>query len=96
MSLASLKTAQLGPKVAPIDELPESPKPYSPLILPDFNEEEYMNQPAEEDGEEAQVNEFAEHGRETTTEETGEATTGVGETSADVGEAAAQDPPNEL
>ena len=24
-------------------ELPESPEPYSPLILPDFNKKEYMN-----------------------------------------------------
>lgn len=29
--------------VAPTAELPESPKPYLPMILPDFNEEEFMN-----------------------------------------------------
>ncbi|GFS41351.1 hypothetical protein Acr_00g0073870 [Actinidia rufa] len=40
-------------------ELPESLEPYSPMILPGFNEEEYMNQPIEEDGVKAPVNEVA-------------------------------------
>ncbi|GFY82888.1 hypothetical protein Acr_02g0011280 [Actinidia rufa] len=38
-------------------ELPKSPEPYSPMILPGFNEEEFMNRPNEEDGEEALENE---------------------------------------
>ena len=37
-------------KVALTAELFESLEPYSPLILPNFNEEEYMNQPAQRGG----------------------------------------------
>ena len=33
-------------------ELSDSPKPYSPIILSNFNEEEYINQPSKEGGEE--------------------------------------------
>ncbi|GFS42840.1 hypothetical protein Acr_00g0082000 [Actinidia rufa] len=35
-------------KTAPATEFPEPPEPYSPMILPDINEEEYMNQLAED------------------------------------------------
>ncbi|GFS29792.1 hypothetical protein Acr_00g0008520 [Actinidia rufa] len=45
-------------KVAPVAKLPESLEPYSPMILPCFNEE-YMNQPVEEDGIEAPINKVA-------------------------------------
>ena len=34
-------------KVAPVPELPEPPEPYLPMILLEFNEEEYMNLPTE-------------------------------------------------
>ena len=36
-------------KAAPEMELSNSPKPYLPLVLPGFNEEEYMNQLAKEE-----------------------------------------------
>ncbi|GFS30377.1 hypothetical protein Acr_00g0011550 [Actinidia rufa] len=76
-------------KTASAAELPESPKPYSPLILPCFNEEEYMNEPSKEDGEEAQANEATKPMREVVTEE-------VGEAAAEVGNTAIQDPLNYL
>ena len=31
--------------------MPDPPKPYSPIVLLDFNEEEYANQPAEDKAE---------------------------------------------
>ncbi|GFZ12790.1 hypothetical protein Acr_23g0011750 [Actinidia rufa] len=43
-------------KATPTAELPDSPKAYSPMILLDFNEEEFMNWPDEEDGIEVPVN----------------------------------------
>ncbi|GFS40390.1 hypothetical protein Acr_00g0068260 [Actinidia rufa] len=36
-------------KVAPVPKFLESPMPYSPMILPDFDEEEYVNRPEEEE-----------------------------------------------
>ncbi|GFZ00784.1 hypothetical protein Acr_14g0004190 [Actinidia rufa] len=78
---------QLGP--APTAELPEFPKSYLPLILLGFNEKEYMNQTSYEDGEKAQVNEVAEPMGEAATEKAEEVV-------VEVGEAAAQNPPNKL
>ncbi|GFY86693.1 hypothetical protein Acr_05g0003320 [Actinidia rufa] len=43
-------------KYAPVTDLLGFPEPYSPLILLGFIKKEYMNQPTEEDGEEAQAN----------------------------------------
>ena len=39
-------------KATPEVELLDSPEPYLPFILIGFNEEKYLNQPIEEDGEE--------------------------------------------
>ncbi|GFS30025.1 hypothetical protein Acr_00g0009740 [Actinidia rufa] len=78
-------------KAAPEAELPESPESYSPMILPGFNEEEYMNQPAEEGGEVALADEVAERTGEAAAEEAGE------DAAQDqAGEDAAQDPPPKL
>ena len=44
LSLASPKTTDMGLGYAPTTELPMS---YSPMILPSFDEEEYMNRPKE-------------------------------------------------
>ncbi|GFZ00870.1 hypothetical protein Acr_14g0005050 [Actinidia rufa] len=80
--LGILKDNPAWAKATFVTEFLESPKPYSLLILPSFNEEEYMNEPTKEVGKEAQVNEAAEL---------------VGEVAAEeVGKAAAQDLPNEL
>ncbi|GFZ14427.1 hypothetical protein Acr_24g0006170 [Actinidia rufa] len=77
-------------KITPEAELLKSLKHHSPMILPSFNEEEYMNQPTEEDGEEAPTNEVFEPIREAVTKE-------AGEIAADeFGEIIAQDPPPEL
>ncbi|GFS45322.1 hypothetical protein Acr_00g0095460 [Actinidia rufa] len=40
-------------KVAPVAELLVSLESCSPMILPDFNDEEFMNRPDEEEGAEA-------------------------------------------
>ena len=77
-------------KTAPTSELPESLEPYSPMIFPGFNEEEYMNQLAMEDDEEALTNETAKPIREVIVEEAGKTTT------EGAGEVATQDPPLEL
>ncbi|GFY87360.1 hypothetical protein Acr_05g0009990 [Actinidia rufa] len=46
---------QAWAKTTPTAELPEPPEPYFPLIMPNFNEEEFLNQHAEEGGEKAQA-----------------------------------------
>ncbi|GFS30002.1 hypothetical protein Acr_00g0009640 [Actinidia rufa] len=95
LSLASIDQLKLDilednpawAKAAPEVELPESPESYSPMILPGFNEEEYMNQPAEE----APADEATEHTGEAAAEEARE------DAAQDqAGEDAAQDPPPKL
>ena len=86
-------------KVAPAAELLESFEPYSPMILPRFNEE-YMNQPTEEDGVTPPINEVAQPTREVLAqpaEEVAQLTEEVKKTAAkEVGEDATQDPPPKL
>ncbi|GFZ04444.1 hypothetical protein Acr_17g0000160 [Actinidia rufa] len=77
-------------------ELLKSLEPYLPLILPCFNEEKYMNQPAKEDSEEAQVNKVVEPAREAAAEEAREIVAEAREAVIEVGEVTTQDPPNEI
>ncbi|PSS07836.1 Cortactin-binding protein like [Actinidia chinensis var. chinensis] len=83
----------------------ESPTPYSPMILPGFDEEEYMNRPDEDEDisepiharEMAPTNEdanLAEEARKTIAEVYGERS--VEEIGRDDGEDASRDPPPEL
>ncbi|GFY84010.1 hypothetical protein Acr_03g0007840 [Actinidia rufa] len=67
-------------------ELLESSEPCFPMILPSFNEEDYMNQPAKEDGVEAPENEVAQPTGEVTTQPAKEVEKTVAE---EVGEYAA-------
>ena len=59
-------------KAAPKAKLPESSVPYSLMILPDFNEKEYMNQPIEEGAKEVPTDEAIEPAGEAAAEEVGE------------------------
>ncbi|GFY83187.1 hypothetical protein Acr_02g0014270 [Actinidia rufa] len=46
--------------VAPEVEVPDPPEPYSPILLLDFNEEEYANQPAEDGADGRGIRDFEE------------------------------------
>ncbi|GFS36310.1 hypothetical protein Acr_00g0045300 [Actinidia rufa] len=92
-------------KVALIPEFPESPMPYSPMILSSFDEEKYVNRPdeAEDVPKPLLARDVAPTNRAANpTEETGEMIARVSrersveETGRDDGEDASQDPPHEL
>ncbi|GFY81580.1 hypothetical protein Acr_01g0013890 [Actinidia rufa] len=74
-------------KAAPTVEFPKPPEPYSPLILLSLNEEEYLNQPTEEDGKEAQASKATEPEGEASVDEAGKVATEAREAATKVGEA---------